>query len=801
MNNIDTMKKKLLVYIGILIGFLVLSYAFVPQVLGGKIVNQSDISGWQGMAHEMHTWNSAHPGDKTAWTESMFGGMPTTTIQTPSEGDWTLGIYNLLLKGKRPATYLFISLVGAFLLLLSLGVNPLIAAGGAVAVTFCSYNFQIIQVGHNTKMQALAFLPWVLAAVVYTYNKAIKGKKGGWLAKTFLGAAGFGLFLSFQIKAYHPQISFYLALMILLYALVLFIHLSLSKERRKSYGQFFAASALLLLLGCVGIGTNAIKLLPTLEYKPYSMRGGSTADADGNKANKGLDLDYATSWSYGWEELPNLLIPNYNGGSSAGAVNPDKSETYALLKQAGQSNLKEISKNLPLYWGPQPFTAGPMYLGAVTIFLFIFGLIYYRGKERWWALAATLIAVFLAVGYHFIAFTKFFYNFVPMYNSFRTVSMALVILQFTLPVLGFLMLDNIARSSENNAVLRRRILVAGAVSIGLCLLLALGMSMFGSFTGSSDKSQPQVLVDALSADRHQLLWADCWRSILFIAVAVLLLLWGLSDKSRRVASALLVCVLVLADLFAAGKRYLNDDDFITPKKFQSQFDKRKVDEMILMDNDPSYRVLDLTVDVFNSSRPSYWHKNIGGYSPAKLQRYQEFIDSHLISEINTLYSSISGASTVQEAEDSLPYLPGLAEMNTRYIIIGDELPPLRYRYAKGNAWFEEGDDDEITLTSYAPNELHYSYSSQTGGKAVFSEVFYPAGWTLKTENGDELAIDVYDGVLRSAVLPSGEHELVMRFDPQSYVRGARISRSCSLLIFLLAAASIALSFIKKEFAV
>src|SRR5574344_2011682 len=325
------MKKKIFLYAGIVLAMLVLSYAFVPEVLGGKIVNQSDISGWQGMSREMMEWNAAHPDDQTTWTESMFGGMPTATIHASTKGDWTQGIYDFLLTGMRPASYLFISLLGAWLLLLAFGISPLIAFGGAIAVTFCSYNMQIIQVGHNTKMQAIAFMPWVLAALAYTWNRALSKKK--WLPYAALGAAGFGLFLSFQVKANHPQITYYLAIVIFIYAVAMLLWYLCNRERRAGIKRFLVSCAMLLVLGCAGIATNAIKLLPTYEYTPYSMRGGNP-EAEGGSGSKGLDLDYATAWSYGWEELPNLLVPNFNGGSSAGAVNPSKSETYALLKQA-----------------------------------------------------------------------------------------------------------------------------------------------------------------------------------------------------------------------------------------------------------------------------------------------------------------------------------------------------------------------------------------------------------------------------------------------------------------------------------
>ena len=874
------MKKNLLICLGIVLGFLVLSYAFVPEVLEGKVVNQGDISGWQGMAHEKISWDKAHPGESAAWTGSMFSGMPTASIQSSTKGDWTQPLYDLLLTGKRPATYLFISLLGAFLMFLAFGVHPLVAAGGAIAVTFCSYNIQIIQVGHNTKMQALSFLPWVFAAVVFTYRKACGVLAAGRSASTapvrkgqsrsestsadgdstaatagprwpwtILGAALFGLAVSFQVKANHPQISYYLALMILIYVVVLFVSLL---RRKQSLKGFWIASALLLVMGLAGIGTNAIKLLPTWEYTPYSMRGGTPAGSS-EGARKGLDIDYATAWSYGWEELPNLAIPNYNGGSSSGPLSM-KSETVQLLRRAGQGNLQQVRKHLPLYWGPQPFTAGPMYMGAVTIFLFILGLLYWKGREKWWAVAASLLAVLLALGSHFLWFTKLFYDIAPLYNKFRTVSMALVVLQFTLPVLGFLMLDGMLKSGDPSRELRKKVLVSGGISLGLLLVLALLQSVLGTFSGGADAGQPDILREALAADRYSLLWSDTLRSLLLVAAAVALLVWGVSGGSaplapvrkgqsrsgdtsadapvsgRRLAAAVCIGVLVLVDLFLVGKRYLGPDDFVTPKAFNSQFNKRPVDELILADTDPSYRVLDLTVNVFNDSHPSYWHKNIGGYSPAKLQRYQEYIDRQLAPDIQTLSKAISGAATVQEAEAALPYLESLASLNCRYIIVGEDNPPLRYSFARGNAWFEQTSDDSIELTSYAPDRLEYSYTSSEGGRAVFSEVYYPAGWVARLEDGTELPIELYEGckmeiepglqpaegevindicrritkwpvasdLLRCVDLPAGSHTLVMSFEPASYRRGEALSRASSILLLLLVLGAIGLKIFPKK---
>ena len=781
------MKKKLAIYIGIIIGFLVLAYAFVPQVLGGKIINQADISGYRGMAQEMAQWNKEHPNDKTAWTESMFGGMPTASINPSTEGDYTWPLYKGLMAGKRPANWLFVSLLGGFLLMLVFGVNPLIAAGGAIAITFCSFNFQIIQVGHNTKMQAIALMPWVLAALVFAYKSAIAKK---W-PQGLLGAALFGLAVSFQVKANHPQISYYLALIILFYVVTVFIWLLAGKKEsgdRKpgAVGRFFAISALLLVLGLAGIGTNASKLLPTFEYTPYSMRGGSTSGE-----TKGLDLDYATAWSYGWEELPNLIIPNFNGGASAGALGPD-SQTVKLLKRAGQPNIRQISKQLPLYWGPQPFTAGPMFIGGITIFLFLLGLFCYKGKERWWLLAATLFAISLALGHHFMWFTRLCYNYLPLYNKFRTVSMALCVLQVSMPLLGFIFLDRLVREEIPLAELKRKGLIAYALTGGICLIFWLFPGLAGGFTGASDAGMQQALVDALVADRISLLRHDAGMGFVLITAAAALIVWAClpGGRGRRVISALAICTLVLVNMFAVGKRYLNADDFVTPKNFMAQFAQRPVDKAILADPDPSYRVLDLTVNVFNDSHPSYWHKNIGGYSPAKLQIYQEYIESHLQKEIGQLSGALRGAKTIAEAEAALPYLEGLAKLNCRYIIVSGEAAPLRYLFAKGNAWFEEasedGSGDFVRLTSYAPNCLRYEYSAASDKKLIFSEVYYPAGWVLRLEDGSELPMELSDEVLRSAVVPAGEHTLEMRFEPVSYARGEFVSQICSILLILLA---------------
>jgi len=401
------------------------------------------------------------------------------------------------------------------------------------------------------------------------------------------------------------------------------------------------------------------------------------------------------------------------------------------------------------------------------------------------------------------------------------VSMALVVLQFTLPMLGFLVLDRILRDPDAAARFRQKGWIAAAVTGGFCLLCILLPGIAGTFSGSVDAGQPDVLVEALAADRRYLLVMDALRSLLLIGAAFLLVWWGTAaakPASRKLVTCAVLSVLVLLDLGTVGRRYLGDDDFISPRAFQNQFAQRPADAEILKDTDPSYRVIDLSVNVFNDSHPSYWHKNIGGYSPAKLQRYQEFIESTPTGEINQLYSTLSAVETISDAENALAslYLPGLASLNCRYIILDGEYPPLRYPHAKSNAWFADTQTEggsvaaqpdsgaaaaasSVELISYAPNELRYRYTSPEAARMVFSEVYYPVGWTLTVEDtGEVLPIGLEGTLLRAAQVPAGEHTLVMRFDPPSYRRGEAISRATSILLILAALGALAIQFTRKR---
>ncbi len=864
--------KKILTFAGIFLLFVVIAYSFTPQVLEGKIVNQSDIASWKGMANEAMTHNAAHPEDPTAWTNSMFGGMPTTATIDSFEGDWTDAVYDFLLTGRRPASYLLIALVGGFLLMLSLGTGKAVAIAGAIAIAFCSYNMQIIQVGHNTKMQAIAYFPWVLAGVIFTYKAALSRINGSaswksWLPKTVLGATLFAFALSMQIKANHLQITYYLAIVIFAYAIGLLIFLCIKKK--ENLKRFFAASALLLVIGIVGIATNANKLIPTYEYTPYTMRGGSELSSDSDSHNsRGLDLDYATAWSYGIGEMPNLMIPNFNGGASSGEL-PMDSETAQLLKRAGQPNLRQTMKHMPLYWGPQPFTAGPMYMGAITVFLFVLGLILCRGREKWWLVAASITAVFLAWGNHFMWFTKLWFEYAPMYNKFRTVSMALTVLQVTMPMLGFYALDRIMKEKYPQKQFMKAGYIAYGITAGFCLLCVLIPSIAGSFTGASDAGQPDILVDALIADRQKLMVKDALRSLVLISVVFLLLKWAfrkpkidaVGEKGSFVRAgrmgivAVAVVFLVWIDLVSVGKRYLNKDHFVTRKDFTAHYQPRPVDEIIHEDTDLDYRVLDLSVNTFNDAIQSYHHKCIGGYSPVKLQRYQDLIDRYISGEMKEIYKVVGNSETIQDVEDALPEMKVISMLNGKYIILGAEYPPVVNHHAYGNCWFVsnavgaatpddeinllastdlrttaviggdfkwaleavEGtgsDEASIALTHYAPNELRYSYLTDNERAAIFSEIYYPKGWKAwiepvgsygevrgghyqPTPEGREIDIFRADWMLRGAIIPAGEGQLIMRFEPDSYQLGENISRACSILLILLllgsAAGMIALS--------
>ena len=855
MKNIEW--KKILKYALPILAFVVIAYGYAPQVLEGKIVNQSDISSWEGMANEIVSYNKANPGERTLWTNSMFSGMPATSISVIYKGDFTQWLYDLFFTGARPASYLLISLVGGFLLMLAFGCNVYLAFLGAIAISFCSYNMQIIQLGHNSKMVAIAFMPWVLASVVYAYRKC-----------AFWGALLFAFALSFQIKANHPQITYYLAIIILGYGIW-----QLCKAlQEKAFPKFLRTSAIVLVAGLLGIATNINHLWPTYEYAQHTMRGGSELLPDdsseaaqqveaGKKTRSGLDLEYATQWSYGIEETLNLMIPNFNGGASAGALDRS-SETYNALKKGGYQGAEQIVKQLPLYWGPQPFTAGPMYMGAISVFLFVLGFFVLRGGIRWWIGGVSLLALLLGWGYHVMPVSEFFFNWVPMYNKFRTVSMILVILQILIPVLGIVAVNEILFGEDYKGKKQRvqkGLYWALGLTAGVSALFAVVPSLAGSFISMSDGQLPGEIAVALADDRASLLSNDAWRSVFFIVAAFAVVF--LAYKRiwiKPVTAAVILAVLVLVDLWSVDKRYLNDSHFVTKREFNNAFARRPVDEIILQDADPHYRVLDLSVNTFNDAYVSYHHKTIGGYSPAKLQRYQDLIERNISPEISVLASQMGNIQTIEDAQNALGYLPVLSMLNTKYIVLNGSVPPVENVFRLGNAWFvkeivpvnnanEEietlrvvnpaqqavvstefiagaladevsrlaaniGNPEEavadmslnnfIELTSYAPNRLVYNYSSNKPQTTLFSEVYYP-GWeaTITPAAGGQaepLEIFRANWILRGAVIPAGDYTIEFTFNPTSFEKGETYSMISSGILLLCLLGGLVVMFIRRK---
>ena len=806
--------KKWIPYICPIVLFVGLAYAFTPEVLRGKMVNQPDIASWHGMSHEINSYSEAHPNENAPlWTNAMFSGMPSFTFSATYRGDITKYLYDLLFLGKRPPSYFIISMIGGFLLLLAFGINPWLAMAGAIALTFCSYNFQIMQVGHNTKMVAIAFMPWVLAAVVVAYRKY-----------TLLGASLFALALSFQIKANHPQITYYLGMIVLLF--VAAEGYTAIKERR--WKRFILTSSIVLVGGVLGIASNINHLWPMQEYTKYSMRGGTELSIDEKNAGaKGLKLDYATQWSYSPGETFNLLIPDFKGGASSGGAFGKNSETVQWLKAQGYAGAEQIAGSLPAYWGDQPSTAGPMYMGAVIVFLFILGLFLTRGTLRWWIIALGVIALFLSWGGSMMWFTRFFSEYIPLYNKFRTVSMILVIFQILFPLLGIVAVQQLLDGGFDQKYALKNLYWAGGVTAGFCLLVALIPSLSGSFISGWEKGElPEELIKAMQHDRMVFLRADAFRSFCFITLAAGVLWLWIGKKIKSVWVIACLGVLVLVDMWPVGKRYLNDSHFVSQRMFQQQFIQRPVDEMILQDSELYYRVLDLSVNTFNDAHVSYWHKTIGGYSPAKLQRYQEMIDQYISPEMGAMIDEISNCTSWDEAEAAVSHYPVLNMLNTKYVVIQAEGLPLINSAAFGNAWFcsdvvwVNSPDQEIAmvgkvdvsrsavihqsyqslfkdfggsavddaatlqLTRYAPNALEFAYSSLSPQLAVFSDVYYPKGWKAWI---DETPVEIARAnyILRALSLPSGTHTIRFAFAPESYSKGATYSRISSALLLLL----------------
>jgi hypothetical protein len=735
--------------------------------------------------------------------------MPAYLISTRYPGSLIKYADTFLRKFKMPVSVLFLSMLGFYILLLIFGVNAWLAIAGAIAYGLSSFFFQILGAGHNTQAIALAYMAPMIGGIYYSYRyDALKGA----LFTAFV--------LALEIQANHLQITYYALICLLVFGIVEFVY----SWKNKSVIKFLKTSALLIIPFIVAVGINFASLYTTYEYGKYSIRGKSDLTTSNNNITSGLNKEYIVYWSYGVDETFNLLIPNYKGGSSQPFDR--SSETYkALVKNGNQSSVDRIQK----YWGTQPGTDGPHYVGAIVFFLFVLGLIIIKGPEKWWLLAATILSIMLSWGKNFMPLSNLFIEYFPAYNKFRAVTMTLVIAEFCIPLLGFLALRDIFNGTTARKDIIRGLKIAAGITGGFILLVIVLPGIAGSFLGQNENDLPPWLTSALVSDRKGLLRSDSLRSLIFILLSAGVILGFIFDKLRKGYAILIIGLLIVLDLWTVDKRYLNADRFERPAAIQKSFLPAVADAFIL--KDPSqHRVLNLASSPFNDNSPtSYFHKSIGGYHGAKMERYQELIDSCIYPEIGAFGDAAKKAQSVEELQTALDNtpIPALNMLNTKYVIYNPAAPPLTNPNALGNAWFVEKpiiaenanneissvksfnpskeaiintafrnqitkssfpvqENEKIELVSYQPDELKYKYSAREEKLAVFSEIYYPAGWKCYLD-GKESSYFRIDYVLRGMVVPSGDHEIKFTFKPASYYVGNKISLASSVLLILLCA--------------
>jgi hypothetical protein len=813
--------KPLLPHFTALILFTIISFAYFYPVLEGKVLKANDsmvsrISSKEIMDYREKTGNEA------LWTNSMFSGMPAYLISTKYPGNLFKKLDTILRVFKMPVSVLFISMAGFYILLLMFGLNPWLSLIASIAYGLSSFLFQILAAGHNTQAIALAYAAPMIGSVYYAYrHNAIKG------------ALLTALFLTLELLANHPQITYYAMICILVFVITEFIF----SVKEKAILKFVKTSLILLVPLILAIGINFGFLFTTYEYGKYSVRGKSDLTGENKNASSGLDRDYITYWSYGINETMNLLIPNFKGGSSS-PFDRDSETVKALRQNNAASAAGQFSK----YWGPQQGgTAGPHYVGAIVLFLFVLGLIIVKGREKWWLLIATLLSIMLAWGKNFMPFTNLFIDFFPGYSKFRAVTMTLVISQFCIPLLGALALRDIFNSAVPKKALLNGLKLAAAITGGVILLVIIIPGLAGSFLSQyeTEAGLPLWLQSALIADRKEMLKIDGIRSLVFILLSAAALFGFIFEKLRKEYAFLILGLLIVADLWSADKRYLNAGQFEKPSVIQKTLAPSVADEFILKDKS-YYRVLNLSVSVFNDNSPtSYFHKSIGGYHGAKLKRYQEFIDTCIYPALSGFGKAAENAKSLEEYQSVLNNNPVhvLNMLNARYVILDAGAPPIINQNAFGNAWFVEkpimadnanmeislinkidpsgeavidkkfkelvpaasypkSDGENIELTSYQPNELIYKYSARSAKLAVFSEIYYPAGWKCFID-GKESSYFRADYVLRAMVVPEGEHEIKFIFEPSSYIIGEKVSMGSSLLLILLIAGYFGYTLMKK----
>ncbi|MBO4657978.1 MAG: hypothetical protein J5639_09425 [Bacteroidales bacterium] len=811
--------KKILPDVLAIVAFVIISFVyFSPAVLQGRVLAGDDHVGMIGANQDVVDYRDA-TGVNSRWTNSIFSGMPNYQMAPSYQSQMPLKflgkVYHLFLPTY--VWYLFVLLLGFYIMLRVLGIPVLLSALGAVAWAFSSYFLVIIGAGHIWKVMVLAYIPPTIAGVLLTY----KGKYlAGGLLTAFFGAL--------QICGNHLQMTYYFLIVILLLA----IAQAVLAVKAKEVPKFLKATGVLFIAAIIAIGVNISNLYHTYEYSKESMRNGSElvkADAE-NQTSDGLERDYITQWSYGIGETFSLLIPDVKGGASNIPLSSHKS----AIRKVPANNRQYVAQ-FGSYWGEQPGTSGPVYAGAFIMFLFILGIFIVKGPVKWALVVATVLSILLSWGHNFMWFTNLFIDHMPLYSKFRTVASILVIAEFTIPFLAVLALKQII---DDPAILKKRkgaFWASAGLTGGLALLFAVMPRLFfPSYVSSSELSaissldeQSRLLFTGMLEDvRVAIFTADAWRSFAIIAIGVVILLLFKAGKLKANLTVALCAVLCLVDMWSVDKRYVNDSSFITPKALHKVAEKSTADEVILMDDDPDYRVLNLSVNVFNDNTTSYWHKSIGGYSAVKLRRYQEVIEEHITPEILDLYEE-AGRTGGDLAVIPVEKLPVIDMLNTRYIIFplsDGSAFPLENPNALGNGWFVDkvvtvdganaeldalhginpaevaivdksfadavgngGAAGSVVLTDYAPNRLVYETDSDAPGTAVFSEVYYPT-WQAFID-GNEVKVGRADYVLRALAVPAGHHKIEFVFDPLSLKITETIA-TISFIIMVLAALAI-----------
>ena len=785
--------KKLIPHLSAVVLFVLISLIYLSPVLEGKKIDQQDIRQFTGMSKEIVD-HRAEFDEEPLWTNSMFSGMPAYQISVRYKKNlisYCSQLFKLYLPG--PAGNVFLYLLGFYFLLVSLGIDYRLAIIGAIAYAFSSYFFIIIEAGHNTKAHAIGYVAPILASFLMVF----RGKK------VLLGSALTALFTSLILNANHLQITYYLVVLLFIIGVVKFIEF----YKEKALPLFFKYVGILLLAGTIGSLTSLSRIATTMEYGHESIRGKSELTHNQFNRTSGLDKDYATAWSYGKAESFTLLIPNFHGGASNGAALTNDSETYRLVKNSLSTiqAKKFISQALPTYWGSQPFTSGPVYSGAIVCFLFVMGLFLIKGYQRWWILTTFLLMLALSWGKNFMPLTDFFLDYIPGYNKFRTVSTTLVIVELLVPFLGILTLNKIIKEGKTSQIIKSFKYALGFVG-GLCLIFTLMPSVFFNFEGLRDAqlsaAYGEVLTKALQVDRASLFSADAFRSLAFILLSAFGIWLYLNKTIKKTPLILLIGVLILGDMWVINKRYLNDENFKAKRKVLQPFKPSSADSQILRDPDPHYRVYNKTVNLFSDASTSYFHKSIGGYHGAKLKRYQELIDFHIskgninvLNMLNSKYFIVRGqnnqpiaqrnpnalgnawfVSDIIVVENSDEEIQKLGQINTANQVVVDQ----RYDIPPN---LEYDSTATIQLTNYKANHLSYTSSATKKQFAVFSEIYYDKGWNAYID-GELVPYLRANYLLRALPVPSGQHTIEFKFEPQTYYATENITLFSSLIVII-----------------